>query len=308
VTQGFPSYETALWARRHVRLNREGFRDTEHVLARVPGTERVLLIGDSFAFGAGIRRTEGRLGEQLALRLDSATRTSWEVINASHPDLHTLNEIAILDSTISYRPDVVILEYVFNDIDYLRPVTTRTGLTEAPETVLQRVHPLRLLFKNSFLFQEVYVRIRAISWSLGRWDPRDDAYADTSVVRIHLADLARFVTTAVTAGAIVGIVPVDPSVVGSRGARRRYESFVDRALAGGLPIWRMDSAFHGFTMTQLAVNRLDGHPNELANRLLATAILPRVLHELQRNKKKSGSPAPLSTARPGPNRGTRSVR
>ena len=275
--QGFPTYTSALWGRRYVRLNREGFRDIEHSLLRVPGTNRVLVIGDSYAFGAGIRRTQDRLGEQLAMRLDSATGTGWEVINAGRPDRNTLNEIATLDSTISYGPDVVILVYVFNDIDYLYPVTERTVLTEAPRNMLQRVHPVRLLFENSFLFQEAYVWVRKIRWSFPQADSRNDPYADPRLVLEHLGDLARFVATAEHAGAVVGIVPFDPQVVDNPVARRRYESFVGRALVAGLPIWRVDSVFNGFTTPQLTVNQLDGHPSELANRLVANAIWPRVL-------------------------------
>lgn len=279
ITQGFPTYTSALWGRRYVRLNRNGFRDSEHSLSRVACTHRVLLIGDSYAFGTGIRRTQDRLGEQLAMRLDSATAAPWEVINASHPNLHTLDEIAILGSTVAYHPDVVILVYVFNDIDYLSPVTERTVLTEAPRTILQRMHPARLLFKNSFLFQEAYVWIRKIRWSLRAAGPAKDAYADSGLVRRHLGDLMRFVAKAQAAGSVVGIVPFDPPVADSPVARQRYASFVGRGLAAGLPMWRADSVFNGF-VGQLTLNRLDGHPNELANHLVAKAIWPMILKSL----------------------------
>jgi hypothetical protein len=279
-TQGFPTYDTALWGRRYVRFNRNGFRDADHLITKAPGSKRVLLIGDSFAFGAGLRRTQDRLGEQLVLQLDRATGISWEVINASHPDLHTLNEAAILDSTLAYRPDVVILEYVFNDIDYLYPVTPRSSWFDA-RTVFQQAHPMRLLFFNSFLFQEAYVQIRAIRWSLNDAAPRYDPYADTSLVFTHLRDLERFVATAESAGAAVGIVPVDPRIVASPVARRRYESFVGLAMAAGLPIWRADAAFKDLTLDQVTVSRLDGHPNGLANRLVATEISPMVLTALR---------------------------
>lgn len=280
-TEGFPTYAGALWTRRYVRLNRAGFRDTEHLRTRVRGTHRILLIGDSFAFGVGIPRTEDRLGERLALDLNRVTGSSWEVVNVSHPDRNTLDEITMLDSTVAYRPDVIILVYVFNDIDYLYPVTERTVLTEAPQTVWQRLHPVRVLFKNSFLFQEVYIRFWALRRSLHRPDPReDDPYQDPGLLRRHLADVARFVHKGRHAGAVVGIVPFDPKVAGDATARRRYETFVGVALTAGLPIWRADSAFDGLTIPQLTVNRLDGHPNEVANRLVATSLCPTVLAAL----------------------------
>jgi len=290
LTQGFPTYSSGLWSRRYVRLNREGFRDTEHSLISVPGTHRLLLVGDSFAFGVGIRRTSDRLGEQLGVLLDLATGEPWEVFNISHPDRNTVEEIAMLDSTIAFRPKVVVLVYVFNDIDYLYPITERGALTEAPQSVWQRIHPARLLFENSFLFQEVFVRARSTYWSRHlAWrqhEPRYDPYADSALVGKHLTDLSRFVAKGKAAGALVGIVPLDPAVV-LDSQRKRYESFCRQALAAGLPVWRVDSTFDGFTTRQLAVNTLDGHPNELANRLVANRVGERVLGVLQRTLPRS---------------------
>jgi lysophospholipase L1-like esterase len=295
-TQGFPTYTSALWDRRYVRLNSAGFRDTEHMVARAPGTKRVLLIGDSFAFGLGIPRTGDRMGERLAIALDGATGSVWEPINASHPDRSTLDEIALLDSTIRYRPDVVILVYVFNDIDYLYPVTKRTVLTEAPETAWQRVHPVRLLFRNSFLFQELYVRLRALRSSLPGTQRESDPYADSTLVQRHLRDVARFVDKAGQGGAVVGIVPFDPTVAQSPAARTRYESFVGRAIAAGLPVWRVDSAFDGFSLSQLRVNRLDGHPNAVANQVVAARIERYIVQSLDAGDRASARPSRRSAA------------
>ncbi|HEV8265183.1 MAG TPA: SGNH/GDSL hydrolase family protein [Gemmatimonadales bacterium] len=288
-TQGYPTYSTALWGRRHVRLNREGFRDGEHSVARQPGTRRLLVVGDSYAFGAGINRVEDRFGDQLGVGLAQATPQRWEVINASHPDLHTLQEIAILDSVLRFHPDVVILLYVFNDIDYLHPVADGRGPVEAPRTVIQRLHPVRILFKNSYLFQEMYIRLRlllrAARYEADVGKTGRDPYADTTLVRGHLADLARFVAKGRDVGAVVGIVPFDHTVVSSSSVRQRHESFVERALAQGLPVWRVDSAFSGLSLSRLVVNRLDAHPNELANRLAAGRVLGRVVDALRQRER-----------------------
>ncbi|MCH8966818.1 MAG: SGNH/GDSL hydrolase family protein, partial [Planctomycetes bacterium] len=125
-TQGFPTYSGDLWTRRFVHLNQLGFRDTDHVAGRRDGARRLLVVGDSYAFGAGIRRTADRFGERLVIGLTSASGETWQSVNASRGDSHTLDEIEFLRRSLPYEPDVVILLYVFNDIDYLRPVTVRT--------------------------------------------------------------------------------------------------------------------------------------------------------------------------------------
>lgn len=273
-TQGFPTYSDALWYRRHVRLNGEGFRDRERAAVPEPGRRRLLVIGDSYAFGVGIERLDDRFGEQLGARLATATGERWEVVNASHPDVHTLQEIALLRRMLPTDPDIVILVYVFNDIDYLRPVTERTVVTEAPRTLLQRLHPARVLFTNSYLYQELYVRVRLLAWRrTARAGRLGDAYADSVLIDRHLADLARFVSLARGGGAVVGIVPFDHAVTLGPAFRDRYDTFVRRARAAGLPVWPVGAAFARHEFSQLTVNGLDGHPNGLAEGLAAEAVV-----------------------------------
>src|SRR5207302_2554348 len=94
--EGYPTYSTKLWERKYVHLNREGFRDEEHTVINHSDAHRLLILGDSFAFGYGINRVEDRFGEQLGKMLDENTPYCWEIINGSHPDTHTLHHIDFL--------------------------------------------------------------------------------------------------------------------------------------------------------------------------------------------------------------------
>jgi len=287
ITMGFPTCSSLLWARRYVRLNHLGFRDREQVADPPRGTHRLLVIGDSFAFGVGITRIDDRFGEQLGALLAQVTGEHWETMNASRPDSHTLDEIGMLESVRHFRADVVVLIYVFNDINYLHPMTERTVLVGTPTNPLQRLQPARVLFKNSYLFQELYVRLRHHSRSLQGQRLATEAYSDSAAVRAHLSDLARFVAEAERAGALVGIVPFDQTVAEEASSRERDGRFTAQALASGLPVWRVDQAFAGLRLAQLRVNSLDGHPNELANRLAAEAVLPQLITALHTGRERS---------------------
>lgn len=276
-TQGFPTYRAELWDRRHVALNRLGFRDGERNLVAQPGGRRVLLVGDSYTFGTGINRTQDRFGERLQRHLESLTGTPWEVINAGQPDRHTLEETQTLLCMLPFRPDVVVLVYVFNDIDYLRAVIPRPGVSEAPRGILQRLHPVRLLYINSFLFQQVYVRLRALASHRGTAKLRlDDPYLDRSLLSRHMQDLARFIEIARASGAAALIVPFDIGVTADAGLRRRYQTFIAAARAMEIPVIELDAAFAGEEFARLSINVLDRHPNELANRIAADAVAPTI--------------------------------
>jgi hypothetical protein len=278
-TQGFPTYEQQLWYRRHVTLNKSGFRDEEHRVEPSRGVTRIAVIGDSYAFGFGIPDPKERFGEQLGTALEHCTGRTYEVINASRADTHTLHHLEFLRGVLRYRPDVVILLYVFNDMDYLAPVTPRVRWAEAPGSIVARLHPLRVAYLNSYLVQAVYVRVREAwsRWGEGLNTGEASWYRDSALLTRHLGDLARFASLARRDGAEVGIVPFDVAVVGSRAARERYVRFV--AAATGLPVWSLEHAFDAYGYSQLVVNGRDRHPNALANRIAAAAVASRLLGE-----------------------------
>ena len=281
-TQGFPTYTEAMWVRKYVELNQAGFRDTDHPLESLSSKKRLLVVGDSFAFGFGLLRVEDRFGERLVRLLNQRTNSEWELINASQPDTHTLTHINFLTRSLEHRPHVIILLYVFNDIDYLSPVTLRSGLSEASGSLLERIDPRRIVFKNSFLFQEVYVRLRLISFNPSSNQAMvKDGYLDDEVLQAHMRDLQTFHSLAASSGVIAAIIPFEIGTMANPVSAQRHDRFVAAGIQAGLPIWSVSpQAFSGHRFDELTVNDLDRHPNVLANQLLANSVVDRLLTEL----------------------------
>lgn len=259
--QGFPTYTSALWKRYHAKFNKEGFRDVEHSRDKQPGTHRILIVGDSFTFGWGIKHIEDRFGEQLAEKLTVKGGEHWEAINASHEDTHTLDHIEFLKQTLPYKPDVVILLYIFNDIDYLSPVTSRSDLSSVFSLT-------SICYRNFYLFQEIYFRFRLIKIKFqGGGKTKFDPYEDSTLVTLHLKDISQFVELAEKTGAFVWVVPFDIVVVSEDTRLIRYNEFVNQAVEFGIPVLSLDPEFGGYQLSQLTVNKFDPHPNELAIRI-----------------------------------------
>lgn len=278
-----------VWTRRHVQRNTEGARDVNHALVAAPGTHRLLVVGDSYAFGWGVPRIADRFGEQLATLL-SANGERWEAINVSEPDKQTLQEFEYLRRGLRYGPELVTLIYVFNDMDYLVGITPRPLVAEAPHGVVDRLHPLRLVYANSYLFQEIYARLLAARQrQAARAHSPFAVYDDTALVRRHLGDLARFVAVADSAGAAVAIVPVDIAPSVDAASLRRYERFVAQGTAAGLPFISIPHAFDGHPVPTITVSSLDGHPNALGHHLAAAAAAP-ALRRLVAARANGGGP------------------
>jgi hypothetical protein len=268
--QAFPTHRTEMWLKRYAQLNAAGFRQGGR--SGSGATRQLLVLGDSYAFGWGIERTRERMGEIVAGALDTATGTRWDAYNVSRPDLDTRQEIDLLSTTAGVHPDVALIVYVFNDIEYLEPMTQRLSITEAPSGLLDRLNPQRMLFANSFLAQELYVRGRHASLVLAGRGTAQDPYADSTKVASHLKDVCRLVRATAASGALTALVPLDIAPVLSPRYQARMDNFVRQARAAGIPVLRVDSAFAGHSFADLAVNTLDAHPNELANRLAAQAV------------------------------------
>lgn len=267
---GFPTYSTKAWMRRYARVDADGFRNGPLAEPPPEGTRRLVVVGDSVAFGWGIRAIGDRFGEVLAGRLEHEGGGRFEVVTLARADTGTLDHLRFLERAAAWHPDVVLLLYVFNDIDYLRPATPRRGWG--------RLSPVGLLFRNSYLFQEIYLRLRAAGF-LGDSIP-PDPYADASVLARHIADVSAWVDQARKTGATVLVVPFDAGVTAEPALVKRYETFYRAADEAGLPLCSLAHAFDGRSFDEVTVNRFDRHPNELAHRLGAEAaarcLLPRL--------------------------------
>ena len=274
---GYGAISNEVWTRRFVSLNPLGFRDRNHPLQAAPGTRRVLILGDSLAYGWGITNPQDRFGEQLAATLTNRTQQPWEAINGSHPGTHTLQHEQYLQKMLQFDPDLICLLYVFNDIEYLQ-----RGVE--PPSVPAR-QPYKFLLSNSYLFGElfafgrnIYLRSRGFQESaFGPGLGSPNLYLDDASLERHLKDLTRLVTAGRRNRASVWIVPFDPDLKSPRVDHRHYARFVDNARRSGLPILDPARAFDGFSYDKLIVGTLDRHPSALTNKLVAKEVADQLL-------------------------------
>jgi lysophospholipase L1-like esterase len=116
----------------HVRINRLGLRGPEIAPTPPPGRRRLLVLGDSVVFGAGLDDADGfahRLEAELAQRGDART----EVLNGGAPGYNTEAELAFLREVgLGLGPTHLLLGVSLNDFGPA-PVLDASGvLTSRP--------------------------------------------------------------------------------------------------------------------------------------------------------------------------------
>jgi lysophospholipase L1-like esterase len=98
-----------------VSINALGFRGREVDLEKPAGSRRIVVLGDSLAFGLGVEQDEpfpAQLGALFA-RAGSAV----EVLNLGVPGYDVLNEVGLLaEQGRRLEPDIVVVGFCINDV------------------------------------------------------------------------------------------------------------------------------------------------------------------------------------------------
>lgn len=145
---------------KRVSLNSNGHRDDETPVEKPAGERRILVLGDSVAFGWGVDQ-----GEDFPARLEALLRQqpggAWRVINTGVNGYNSQQQALFFASEgIRFQPDIVLLLYVGNDVDpVIEPnaVTWRrypTWPSSLPE-LLDRARSLSYLYQATKLFQRM---------------------------------------------------------------------------------------------------------------------------------------------------------
>jgi len=146
----------------YVRVNSHGLRGPEIPYEKPPGTFRVLVVGDSFTFGAQVNEEQtfvDRLAGYLQSHLSEGGQDTIRIqtLNGGVDGWSTVNELAWLKvEGVRYAPDLVVLMfYTGNDpgenFDRLKAVKRATGTVEPDQPdVLRDVR--QMLAQHSALY------------------------------------------------------------------------------------------------------------------------------------------------------------
>ena len=149
--------------------NAQGYRDFERTATPAPGVRRLVLLGDSFAWGASIE-FEDALPQRLERGLSRRRHQRWEVVNLALPGMNTVDQAAQLEpEALGYKPDVVVLAYVLNDSEDAVAAEARRAADwaearrEVPHSLLDRSALLRWVRTRLWATRENRRRVRELA-------------------------------------------------------------------------------------------------------------------------------------------------
>jgi lysophospholipase L1-like esterase len=247
-----------------------------------PGRTRVVVIGDSFTEGQGVNE-EDTYPRALEARLNASEPDRWEVRNCARraTDFPRLNDVYA--AALQYHPDVVVYGMVLNDAErteafqdqqhyvndwILDHTQTQDGAATPPSVLRSRLWAFvderwaayAIGRASTRWYQEMYGPENAEGWA------RTQQYIREMDTRTR-ASGGRF---------LVALWPLLVDFGRSYPFRTVHERIQRFCATAGIPFLDLLPALQPHPAPDLWVHPLDHHPNEIAHRITADALLPVV--------------------------------
>ena len=284
--RGSPSGVT--FYKKYYKHNSWGFRDVERAKEKEDGVFRILVLGDSFTYGSGIKHVEDLYPALLEEKLNR-TNTSgvqFEVINTGDKGMTTAEELAYLRETgLALSPDLVIVGHVLNDAETRELKDARRNQAREATILPSGLH--KFLSQYSFTYYLALKNLIMLQKEMRRSDDSltgYDAYLDElyrgdnlAAYRGIVADLAQ---TCAENGLPVLWVSF-PRI--SRVQENPYPfdhvaaTLRDIALEHEFAYVDLQPAIQNSKAERLTVSAYDGHPNEIVHALAAEEIYRRLV-------------------------------
>ncbi len=274
----YPRVDTDRRERRPI--NSRGYRDEERTLAKPPGVRRVVSLGDSFAWGVGVE-FDDIYAQRVERSLCRRRRAPWQVVNLALPGMNSVAEAAQLAAEgLAYGPDVVALGYVLNDSEDENAAEARRVEDWLEEKREQKTRSPRLLDRSA-LYRLLSTRI---------WATLENRRRIAGYKSMYAADYPGWIAgqrALRTMGGlcrergipfVVLIFPLFGNPLDEGYPFPGIHAQVAHAAAeAGAKVVDLLPPYRGLRWDLLVVNGTDDeHPNEIAHRIAANALLKAI--------------------------------
>ena len=256
--------------------NSAHYRDTEHTKKKPKGVHRAVFVGDSFTYGAGVLFDDTY--PQRMVRTMSADRGEpWEAVVLAVPGIATPQEAEIVrNEAFAYEPDMLFLGFVLNDAE-----VKGAGEQKRADDWVERMNALGdepSLWRKSRLLSLVADRIHATRENRARISNYLAAYRDDSPGYQAVAKGLTEIATLAHERQVPLVIAVFPLFGNPLDQTYPFESIHHKleVLCRPLGVIHVDLLpyYRGVDWRLLVVEGgADEHPNEVAHRIAAEALL-----------------------------------
>lgn len=242
-------------------INSQGFRDHECSEQKPAGTFRIVVLGDSIAWGHMLPLDQ-TFAKQLEARLNAKFDHKFEVLNFGVSGYSTQQEVELYRVRASrFHPDLVIVCYCLNDF----------GESSVESTALKRAY--YDIFSKSYVYD--HLRRLVVGVAHDQFGRAENASPAQFNLRQQFARLDKYC-------AEKGLVIIFPNLSDFENYFLKYEhERVGRAIENlNFELLDLLDYYRRYDADQLVLRPSDRtHPNELGNRIAAEAAMQLLIEK-----------------------------
>ncbi len=283
----------------HVKINSRGFRDRDYPEEKGGNIFRIVGLGDSFTFGAGVELEDTYLKQLEKMLKKKSSSKQIEVLNMGVPAYNTFQELTLLkEDGLNYAPDLVIVGFLLNDVDLLNPKWLAKKDIKSPrqfnESVVRDFEPkihnvYRFLKKKSLLLHFLLFRLSELAKKLNLPIETESTYYQNAyhegnkgwqVAKSSLQEIAALGKIK-NFQMLVVIFPFLVSLDDSYPYLGAHSEIVKFCKSQDIQVLDLFSYYRGRKPGTLWISLIDSHPNPEGHQIAAEAIYKEIL----KNKK-----------------------
>ncbi len=271
--------------KKYYRLNEAGFRDVNHSLRKPEGTTRIVVVGDSFTFGAGVKQVDDLYFKILEQKLQQEyPAQTFKSVSIAKKGWSTAQEFKAFKTLgMNYNPDLVILGYVLNDPE--SPEIKARKSSEFHDDHLLPYPYGKFLYATSFAYFIIEKKLKSLPFL------RDETIQQSDYIReIFSGDnlkqhktILRDFLAYIQAQDMEVIVVLFPSLRYVHSPSYPYSEMhqivAQTVRESGARFLDLLDPLKNSGITNLTVSEFDGHPNEDVHRIAAAALFDLIYKE-----------------------------
>lgn len=265
------------WQERHVVYNAYYYRDRDFTIEKKEGITRIGVLGDSLAFGAGIKNVSNRFSNLLEQKLKEAGK-NVEVYNLGVPGIDTHAELEQYEKNKNLNFDIIVWEYYLNDIQP-EGKSTGTGIINASS---QKDKIVKSISDISYFFDFMYWRLTPKYQSTFEQLKNADLkqYSNEEILEEHKKDISNFINNISVENkkTVVVIFPLLNFLGPNYPARDIHKMMSEHFSTSGAQVVDLLEDLKDQNPKELVASRFDSHPNEKVHALAAEKLYNVLLY------------------------------
>lgn len=251
--------------------NEKRYRDKDISDRINNGKKKVFFLGDSFTYGNGIKDPSNRFSDIVADRIG---KKGFEALNLGKGNSDTRDEFVRLVQ-YGYKPDVLVLQYYFNDVEPI--ARSFTGSVPSGNDLTTMFFKTSIVVaQTSFFLNFIAVNLAkfTVPFQSGDFKKRmATAYHDPNVMKQHLNDLQNIINYCVLNHAKLYVLLIPDMREPSFTERDCYPPLIKYLDKKSIPYINIYEDIKDKPVSDLVVSSTDAHANEAVQKIIAEKLL-----------------------------------